>query len=142
MKHALAVGLALASFIGTPAWAAQGFKPTEVYKGSKDLRDQDIQYPQGKPEVTSMRVEIDPGGEGDPHQHPVPTYIYVLEGSLTVEFADGAQRSFQAGQGFLEVVNTTHKARNLGSAPLKFLVVFVGAEGKPNIASPEPQAGN
>jgi hypothetical protein len=54
-----------------------------------------------------------------------------------VEFEDGSRQTFQAGSGFLEVVNTLHSAKNLGEVPLKLLVVFVGEEGKPNLIRPE-----
>ncbi|TKS62101.1 MAG: hypothetical protein EWM73_02791 [Nitrospira sp.] len=55
--------------------------------------------------------------------HPVPTYVHVLEGTLTVEFEDGSRQTFKAGNGFLEVVNTLHSAKNLGEVPVRFLVV-------------------
>jgi quercetin dioxygenase-like cupin family protein len=63
--------------------------------------------------------------------------VHVLEGTMTVEFEGGVQQTFQAGTGFLEVVNTLHSAKNLGEVPLKLLVVFVGEEGKPNLIRPE-----
>ena len=34
-------------------------------------------------------IEIQPGKESGRHMHPVPTYVHVLEGTLTVEFEDG-----------------------------------------------------
>jgi quercetin dioxygenase-like cupin family protein len=116
-----------------PAGAAEGFRATEVMKGAATIGGQSIQYPATQtPEVTAMLVEVAPGGESDRHQHPVPTYIQVLEGTLTVEFEDGSRQSFEPGRGFLEAVGTWHKARNLGDVPLKFLVVFMGEEGKAN----------
>jgi quercetin dioxygenase-like cupin family protein len=69
--------------------------------------------------------------------HPVPTYVHVLEGTLTVEFEDGSRQPFKAGSGFLEAVNTWHNVKNLGEVPLKFLVVSTGEEGKPNLIRPE-----
>jgi quercetin dioxygenase-like cupin family protein len=69
--------------------------------------------------------------------HPVPTYVHVLEGTLTVEFEDGSRQTFKAGSGFLEVVNTWHSAKNLGEVPVRLLVVFAGEEGMPNLIRPE-----
>ena len=69
--------------------------------------------------------------------HPVPTYVHVLEGTLTVEFEDGSRQTFKAGSGFLEVVNTWHNGKNLGEVPLRFLIVFAGEEGQPNLIRPE-----
>jgi quercetin dioxygenase-like cupin family protein len=86
--------------------------------------------------MTSVLVEIQPGKENGRHMHAVPTYVHVLEGTMTVEFEDGARQTFNAGSGFLEVVNTVHSAKNLGEVPLRLLVVFVGEEGKPNLIRP------
>ena len=80
----------------------------------------------------AMLVELAPGGASDRHQHPIPPYIQVLQGTLTVEFDDGSRQSFEAGRGFLEAVDTWHTARNLGEDPVKFLVVFMGEQGKSN----------
>lgn len=127
---------ALSSFC-SHASAAVGFEAKEVYKGATTIKDQPLVYPAtDQPEITSMVVEIAPGGESDRHQHPAPPYIYVLEGTMTVEFDDGSQRSFAAGQGFLEAANTWHKARNLSNAPLRFIVTFLGEMGKPNFITP------
>jgi len=69
--------------------------------------------------------------------HPYPTSVYVLEGTLTVEFEDGSRQSFKAGSGFLEAVNTWHNVKNLEEAPLRFLAVTAGEEGKSNFIRPE-----
>ena len=82
-------------------------------------------------------IEIQPGKKSGRHMHPVPTYVHVLEGTLTVEFEDGSRQAFKAGSGFLEAVNPWHNVMNLGEAPLRFLVVFAGEERKPNLIRPE-----
>jgi quercetin dioxygenase-like cupin family protein len=87
--------------------------------------------------MASVLVEIQPGKENGRHMHSVPTYVHVLEGTMTVEFEDGSRQTFQAGSGFLEVVNTWHSAKNLGEVPLRLLVVFAGEEGRPNLIRPE-----
>jgi len=127
----------LLGVIGAGAQAAAGFKATEVFKGSTTIKGQALQYPAtSQPEVTALLVDLEPGGESDRHQHPSAPYIYVIEGTFTVEFDDGTRQSFQAGQGFLEAVNTWHKAHNLGTTPLKFMVVFTGEQGKSNFIKP------
>ena len=110
---------------------------TAVMKGSTTISGQKIEYPNtDKAEMVSILVEIQPGKENGRHMHAVPTYVHVLEGTMTVEFEDGARQTFKAGSGFLEVVNTVHSAKNLGEVPLRLLVVFVGEEGKPNLIRP------
>jgi quercetin dioxygenase-like cupin family protein len=116
---------------------------TAVMKGSTTISGQKIEYPKNdKAEMASVLVEIQPGKESGRHMHPVPTYVYVLEGTMTVEFEDGARQTFKTGSGFLEVVNTVHSAKNLGEVPLRLLVVFVGEEGKPNLIQPKEHQGS
>ena len=64
------------SFAGIPTATASG---------------QNLQYLQtGKPEVDS--VVIAPGGETGPHMYPVPAYVYVVEGTVTVDMDHGSPR--------------------------------------------------
>ena len=120
-------------------WAEpQDVTVTAVMKSSTTISGQKLEYPKtDKAEMASVLVEIQPGKENGRHMHSVPTYVHVLEGTMTVEFEDGARQTFKAGTGFLEVVNTVHSAKNLGDVPLRLLVVFAGEEGKPNLTRPE-----
>jgi len=116
----------------------QDFTVTTVMKSSTTISGQKIEYPKtDKAEMASVLVEIQPGKENGRHMHAVPTYVHVLEGTMTVEFEDGTRQTFTAGSGFLEVVNTVHRAKNLGEVPLRLLVVFVGEEGKPHLIRPQ-----
>ncbi len=84
-----------------------------------------------------MLIEIQSGKESGRHMHPVPTYVHVLQGTLTIELEDGSQQVFKEGQGFLEGMKTWHNGKNLGDAPVKALVVFAGEEGTPNMVRPD-----
>ncbi len=110
----------------------KGFKTTPVLKSGKTAGNMPIDYPKtGKAEIISVIGEMEPGGRTARHQHPVPVYVYVLEGTVTVQ-AEGAQaRDYKPGQAFLEDINHWHQAFNKGTTPVKILVVFVGEEGKP-----------
>jgi len=111
---------------------------TAVMKGSTTISGQKIEDPKtDKAEMASVLIDIQPGKENGRHMHSAPTYVHVLEGTMTVEFEDGSRQTFQAGSGFLEVVNTVHSAKNLGEVPLRLLVVFAGEEGRPNLIRPE-----
>jgi quercetin dioxygenase-like cupin family protein len=139
MKRVLSV-LLIMIFVETtvPVRAEQDVRVTAVMKGSTTIGGQKIEYPKtDKAEMASVIVEISPGNESGRHMHPVPTYVHVLEGTLTVEFEDGSRQAFKAGSGFLEVVNTWHNGKNLGEVPVRFLVVFAGEEGNPNLIRPE-----
>lgn len=133
----LSAAMVLSALAGGTGWAQQGFKATPVLKASTTVGGQKIQYPTtDKPEIVSVLAEIAPGGETGRHMHPVPLYVHVLEGTLTVEIEGVGRRDFPAGTGFLEVVNTWHNGKNLGGVPVKFLVVFVSEEGKQNLVRP------
>ena len=118
--------------------AEQTVTVTAVMKGSRTIGGQKIEYPKtDKAEIASVMIDIQSGKENGRHMHPVPTYVHVLEGILTVEVEDGSRQTFKAGNGFLEIVNTWHNVKNLEEVPLRFLVVFAGEEGKPNLIQPE-----
>jgi quercetin dioxygenase-like cupin family protein len=135
----LLIGFIMLGFV-TSTTAQQAPKVSPVVKATATASGQKLQYPQtDKPEIESVLIEIAPGGESGRHMHPVPTYVYVVEGTLTVEMDDGSPREYAAGSGFLESVNTWHNGKNLGQAPVKVLVVFVSEEGKKNFIRAEGQ---
>jgi quercetin dioxygenase-like cupin family protein len=110
----------------------QGFKTSPVLKTSMTASHGKLEYPRaGQPELTSVIGELEPGGRTARHQHPVPVFVYVLEGTLEVQADGGPPRQYAAGKGFLEDVNHWHQAFNKGTTPVKILVVFLGEEGKP-----------
>jgi len=109
-----------------------GFKTTPVLKGTQTASNLKLEYPKaGKAEVVSVIGEVEPGGRTSRHQHPVPVFVYVLDGTLTVQADGGQPREYRPGQAFLEDVNHWHQAFNKTSESVKILVVFMGEEGKP-----------
>ena len=137
MRKAVSV-FSILVFVQTAVVAEQDATVSDVMKGSRTISGQSIEYPKtDKAEIASVKIEIQPGKESGRHMHPYPTYIHVLEGTLTVEFEDGSRHFFKGGTGFLEAVNTWHNVRNLEDTALKFLVVTAGEEGKTNFVRPE-----
>lgn len=117
---------------GDDAALPKGFKTTPVLKGTETASKIKLAYPTtGQAEIVSVIGELEPGGRTSRHQHPVPVFVYVLEGTLTVQADGGPAREYPAGSAFLEDINHWHQAFNRGTAPAKILVVFVGEEGKP-----------
>jgi quercetin dioxygenase-like cupin family protein len=88
------------------------------------------------PEVSSVVFTFPPRAVSQWMIHPAPVYVYVLEGTLTVEFEDGSHQSFHEGQGFLQCRSKWHRGRNDGSQTMRFLAVFFGAKGVPNVVHP------
>ncbi len=88
------------------------------------------------PEVSSVVFTFPPGAVSQWMIHPAPVYVYVLEGTLVVEFEDGSHQSFHEGQGFLQCRSKWHRGRNDGSQTMRFLAVFFGGKGVPNVVHP------
>ena len=127
----------LATSLSLPLAAQTSFDTTPVLTASRTITGQPLRLSKIRsPEVSSVLVEIMPGGESGRHKHPVSPHIYVIEGVVTIEFDGGKRKTFSAGEGFLEAVDTWHNARNLGKKPVKMLVVFFGEKGKNNMIRP------
>jgi quercetin dioxygenase-like cupin family protein len=108
-----------------------GFK-TEPLLKTKQTRDNDpIAYPSGAaPEITAVTATIEAGGRTPLHEHPVPTFVYVLEGTVELETAGREPHTYRSGQAYIEALDRPHQLFNRGDGPARLLVVFVGAEGK------------
>ena len=110
-----------------------GVKATLILKTTTTTGDYPVKYLNTQnPEVTVMKVEIMPGAETGWHSHPVPLYAYVLEGNLTVEIKGGRTFHFTAGDAIVEIVNTPHNGKNLGTTPVILIAFYTGEKGTPN----------
>ena len=131
-KPMFAVALLLA-FAGGPA-AAQDARYqnllTPVLSGGTTIIGQEIAYPAGTAKVTAALVVIPPGGETGWHVHEVPLFAYVLDGAVTVDYGSKGIREYKPGDGFLEAMDWPHNGMNKGTAPVRILAVYMGAEGK------------
>ena len=109
-----------------------------VSMDSASIAGEPVAYPSTpSPEISSYIMPIAPGATTQWMTHPVPAYLYVLEGTLTVEFAeDGSHKEFKVGQAFLQARTKWHRGRNDGKAPVRFLAVFCGAKDVPNVLHP------
>jgi len=131
MRYILLFVIALVS---SPLHAEEAVKITKLLQSSTTIEGQTIAYPPSdKAEMSALMVEVAPGEEVGLHLHPVPLVVYVMEGELDVEVAEGGKHKIPAGKAFLEVVNTWHNGINRGKVPVKFLVVFAGEIGKSNL---------
>ena len=108
-----------------------GFTAEPVLKTAQTADGDPLKLPQDNAEIVSVIGTIEAGGRTARHQHPVPVYVYVLEGALEVQTEGGEPRSYKAGEAFMESVDRWHQAFNTGDSSAKILVVFIGEEGKP-----------
>ncbi len=86
-------------------------------------------YPEGSPEVFAAIVTIPPGAERTWHVHTSPNFVYVLEGTVEVEYANGEVRELRDGMAMIEAIGEPHRARSRGSGAARVLSVNIGAEG-------------
>lgn len=125
-------GVAAQSGASSPGPLPEGFETVSVLKTGATRDGEPITYPAaGEAEITSVIGTIEPGGRTPLHQHPVPTYVYVLEGEVELETEGGAPQVYAAGQAYIESLDRNHQLFNRSDAPARVLVVFVGAQGMP-----------
>ncbi len=88
-------------------------------------------YPQGKPEITILRISIPAGAQLKTHSHPVINAVVLISGQLTVVTKDGKTLHLKAGDPFVEVINTLHYGINPGTIPAELVVFYAGVTNTP-----------
>lgn len=78
-------------------------------------------------------VEYPPGVASSPHRHNAFTFVYVLEGSVTMQVKGGAAVTLGPGETFYESPDDIHSVSKNASdtKPAKILVFFVKDKGAP-----------
>lgn len=88
-------------------------------------------YPQGKPELSILKITIPPHTTLDWHTHPMPNAAYVLSGQLTVEKKiDRTKKTIHAGETLAETVGIGHRGFT-EDEPVSLIVFYAGKEGMP-----------
>ncbi len=113
-----------------------GFRPKQLLQSTTTDLGQPIQFPAGPNQISSYLVELPPGGIHARHKHPYPIYIYVLEGTLTIDNEGTGEIAYPTGTAHLEGVNTWHRDVNKGTVPVRWIVVHMGQQGKPFTVRP------
>jgi quercetin dioxygenase-like cupin family protein len=127
---------AVAAQSDPPPAGPVGLTLTPVLQTGTTFTGQPNRFPQGDNQLVAVLAEVAPGGQVGRHLHPHPLFVYILEGTLTIEMEGHGAHAFRAGEGLAEVVNTWHNGRNLGTGPVRFLIVFAAQEGTPTIVRP------
>ena len=95
--------------------------------------DQPLAYPKkGAAQVSSAVTTLQPGQETGWTRNNVPTFVYVLDGTLSVEYDAGVTKEYGAGSSYLEAQGVFHNGTNKGSDPVRLLTVSMGAKGTKN----------
>lgn len=133
-------GIAVAGLLGQAiAAAALDSTPaakvvvTPLASVTETASGQPIVLPQKDVQVLVSSFEIPPGAKLPVHMHPSARYAYVLEGQLEVTNVDtGKSTSYKKGDFIVEMIGTWHQGANVGSEPVKLLVIDQVEKGTSN----------
>jgi quercetin dioxygenase-like cupin family protein len=79
--------------------------------------------------LRAVLVEYGPGGGSPSHRHPSSAFIYarVLEGAIRSKVNEAPERTYQAGESWIEQPGDHHQVSQNASttAPAKLLAIFV-----------------
>ncbi len=123
----------LVIFSGT-SWAKEEnrIQVQELAKASQSWDGQILpQYPDGRPEITVLRITISPGAKLPLHMHPVINAGVLLQGELTVVTEQKDILHLKAGEAIIEVVDTWHYGVNEGEQPAVIIVFYAGTTKSP-----------
>jgi quercetin dioxygenase-like cupin family protein len=81
--------------------------------------------------VTAVEVKYAPGQASGPHRHPGITIAHVLEGEVVSKVGDGPEKTYKAGEMWLETPNQLHAvSRNASdSQPARLLAILLAEKG-------------
>lgn len=103
-----------------------GFKSTRIFQDTRTVVDQPLEFPGYRNLFTVVLKELAPGAQTGRHKHLVLSFVYVSEGTLTLEVEGHGKRRYKAGEGFAAPLNVWYDAANHEATTLKYLVVYVG----------------
>ena len=93
-------------------------------------------------DIAVQRIVFQPGGQSGWHRHPGPVFIEVVSGTMTFYMSDDPTCTpmvRSAGQGYLDVGEHAHIARNESGAPAENIVVYLAPQGAAlRIDAPDP----
>jgi len=114
--------------------------PLKVASGRRELLLQTSQswngkpythYPTGQPQLTTIKLTIEPHIALPWHTHPFPNVVYVLSGTLTLhDRASGKTLVVHQGQAVGESVDAVHRGET-GDEPAVLLITYAGTPGVP-----------
>jgi quercetin dioxygenase-like cupin family protein len=89
-----------------------------------------------------IEVTYPPGAESAAHQHPGPTFGYVVRGRIRWAINGEPATVLEAGQSFFEPSGSVHStaANASASEPAVISVVILGKPGEP-LSKPAPTKG-
>ncbi len=138
-RHWIILGLSMTAATVTVALGQQVSPPLpqedEIVRRTSNTWNKPLHFPSRMPEVTATIIDYAPGSAGVRQTNPYSRYMYVLEGTLTVDLDDGRHVDFPAGSLILSG-STWLTPKNSGAVPAKVLVIDQAEAGMSN-STPE-----
>jgi len=89
------------------------------------------EYPDGKPEISIVKVSIPPHSKLDLHKHTIINAGVLVGGELTVITENKDTLRMKSGDALSEVVETWHYGLNEGETTAEIIVFYAGTPGTP-----------
>ena len=108
-----------------PAGAGSSSEQAEEYvpkAEAKELHKAALPGAEGK-EVVVKEFTLEPGYEGDRHEHTGPVFVYVVEGTMEIETEEG-NTTVAAGELYPEPLNVVMRGKNASADEPARIVVF------------------
>jgi quercetin dioxygenase-like cupin family protein len=111
---------------------ANNIKVTKLLETDASWEKTKIIYPNGDTKITALLVEMQPQAKMQMHYHEVPSFGYILEGTIRVQSESGDVKTFSKGDVVIEMVNKRHSGLNPGETVTKFIVFYMGTDDLEN----------
>lgn len=93
------------------------------------LMKQDMTIPDR--EAVMIAVQLQPGAAEGRHTHPAELYVFVQEGTISLENEGMPTVTYKAGDVFYVAPGKIHNAINNGTATAKLVAMLIAEKGKP-----------
>jgi len=122
-------------FLSLPSFAIENkedIKVTKLTETDSSWEKTKIIYPNGDSKITALLVEMQPKAKMKMHHHEVPSFGYILEGTIRVQSESGDIKNFSKGDVVIEMINIKHSGINPGDTITKFVVFYMGTKNLKN----------
>jgi len=134
---AIRIILIIVSMVGGSIALADQSATAQSGDGIKELMARTLSGARGK-EIRLITVAYPPGGASPPHRHQAQVFVFVLEGSVTMQLEGSPPVTLHSGEAFYEGPNDIHvvSANASQTMPARMLVFIVKDKGKPLFSAP------
>jgi len=134
---AIRIILIIVSMVGGSIALADQSATAQSGDGIKELMVRTLSGARGK-EIRLITVAYPPGGASPPHRHQAQVFVFVLEGSVTMQLEGSPPVTLHSGEAFYEGPNDIHvvSANASQTMPARMLVFIVKDKGKPLFSAP------